>query len=398
MADQVADGAVEVSSVEVSEPTTAEEAIDAAFADEATSPEPTEAVSDETPPSETDDSSPPRDDGRDAKGQFVKTTEDTSEDPPADEAASPEDTPEASEDDVVVEDTATEEATESTEESAEEVVYPEFSYKVDGRDFSLAGSKVGEDGIFIPTAEIERTQRLLGLGQRARQRDREFGQELAAAKASGQERSRHVEEVFNRIIDLRTNDPNGLHELLTNQGQWDLMMANAKIQSLEARGTEVSEQAAADTNAAAGERLYPVLKDGLTAKVEDMAAKYEGVDAKEMSERLLSRHFGQLFHAFDTGKAIPEGMIALERHPEGVIAMDTAFIEDEFEHDAGIIRRTTERTKQTAKVAAANREVLKPAVVSAKKAPPTPKPKAPPKEMTPAESVDHIFGEGWPDN
>jgi len=376
------------------------DAIDLAFAEpveEATSPDTPEPESEDSPPSEPDDSSPPRNE----KGQFVKKDEESTEDPPADEAAEPEAEPEATDEDVATDEPETEVEADAEAEPEPEPApdLPEFTFKVDGRDFSIPGSKVGEDGIFIPRAEVERTQRLIGLGQHSKQRDRDYGRELAAAKAEGGEQSRINNEIFDRLLEAR-KDPDRLYALLDphNQDQFDLMVANSKIAALEAGDTKRGEQDAADTKERDVADLQPKLESGVANAVDEALkdARYAGVDGDEVKAR-LKQQYSMVFHTVRSEDAIPEGMAPIARYQQGTVVIDLEHVKGELEYAAGVVRRATVQAEAVSKVAKKNRERLAPKAVSTKKAPPPPKPKPAPKEMTGQEAIEHTFGEGWKD-
>jgi len=398
MADEVATGTSEGAgdvAVEAAEPTSVDQIFDEAFAepDEATSPDTSEPVAEtdedpspDAPPSETEDSSPPRD----ASGRFASKEEPASEDPPADEAAAPDD--EVPETDEVVAETDTE--TPEDEVSEEAAVFEEFSYKVNGREFSVPGSKVGSDGMFIPQAEVERLQRLVSLGHNARQRDREVGQQIAEARSEGNARADHIESVFNNLLEMRKADPDGLYTLFRDQGKWDLMVANQRIRALETGTAERDSVQAERNQVAEGERLFPVLQSRITEYVSTAAKgdKFAGVDQEAVAERLTTRHWGQVFHALRAGQAAPEGMVIVEQYENGAsIAMDTSFIEGEMEYEAGVVRRTETRTRSEQKVAKKNRANLKPAAVHTKKAAPPPRPKKPKVALEGREAVEEVF-------
>ncbi len=369
--------------------------MDEAFAEpveEAPSPDTPEPESEDSPPSEPDDSSPPRND----KGQFVKKGEESSEDPPVEETAPPEDEPTESEtDDVVADEPATEEAKVEAEPAPD---LPEFTFRVSGRDFSIAGSKVGDDGIFIPKSEVERTQRLISLGQGAKQRDREIGREVAAARAEGGIQSKINNEIFDRLVEARSDPDGKLWNLFNNQQDWDLMVANSKIAAMEAGETERGEVSTQAANEQAAADLGPKLEAGVSDAIDEALkdSRYEGVDGVEVKAR-LKQQYNQVFHTVAPGDTVPDGMTVIGHYEQGDVVIDNEFVRGELEFYAGVARRATEKERAVEKVAVKNRQTLAPKAVSGKKAPPTPEPKPIPKELTEQEKVEHIFGEGWND-
>jgi len=88
---------------------------------------------------------------RDEQGRFASRE--------VEEATDTDDTPEGT-----VESSADDTEEEATKEASEQV-YPEFSYRADGQDVSIPGSRLGEDGMFVPTHQLPEVQRLLALGK-----------------------------------------------------------------------------------------------------------------------------------------------------------------------------------------------------------------------------------------
>ena len=171
------------------------------------------------------DTPAPASPGRNVKGQFVKA--EPTEAPPQ------EATPEAPASEVPPVEGSPTEPTPAAEVAA---TYPEFVYKSAGREFNIPGSKVGQDGAFIPTPALPAITRLLAEGQHAKDASRDFAQRIQSAKAEGQQELQRARGLLAALNNLRQQGPEAIAEWFDDLDRnWPLMEAKAETDLLKQR-------------------------------------------------------------------------------------------------------------------------------------------------------------------
>lgn len=318
---------------------------------------------------------------RDESGKFVARTESA---PQADSA--PADQPPS-------------EAQPPATETASEAVYPQFQYRASGRDYELPGSKVGADGLFVPTDQLPYLQRLLAEGHQNRDLSRDFGRKVADARRDGELKLQQANNLLAELADI-ARDPNRMADWgLDLERNWDLLRARAEKTVMEqqlaaerARLTEYEEE----QQAAA---LVPQLESALGQTISSLLGRpeFQGVDGPKMYDRLMHNFFDRIF-----AEATPEDVAAGIARNVGDIVIDYGVIEDEMKYEADVLHRA--QTAQRAAVEAAGRNAK--AQTQQRAVPPTvgakagPAPKAAPAlpKFTTTRDVDEWFDKGGYDD
>ena len=269
-----------------------QESADAALDNIFTGDEPpesgTEAPGDKDSPAQpTDDDGP----ARDEKGRFAKPEESDTDPAPESEEPSPDDAGPESE--------VSEEGDETKDDgqlSDEEwdALSP-MEYRADGQNWQIPGSKVEEDGVFIPTDQIPNVAQLLSEGQSHRgsfratlagydDQIRDLTAELEGERAA-------LTEISDKIEELVTK-PGALEEWVENQRQnWDTLKLNAELAKSK-RATEHAD-ARRESLEAANEaaRVLPMMRESLAK-----AIKHWGDQAgfkEEIQQQIYNRHATQ---------------------------------------------------------------------------------------------------------
>lgn len=273
---------------------------------------------------------------RNDKGQFAAKSQ---PDTPA--PSEPETPPSAPADEPTAPETPVVEGEPAAEEP--EAVYPEFEYTVSGRPLNIPGSKVGEDGVFIPKAHQDQITRLLIAGRMLPQREREHQKAVQAARAEGQgevEKAKRVMAAFGEL----TKDKAKLLEWAENLDRnRELLMTRAELEAVKAEAKTATSTLTEQQQSRAAQDLVPQLQSGLKSIIATLGkkAEYAGVDADKLYERLMHRHFDQVFSEDENGE----------------ILLDEGFIADEMGYEiAAVSRGRTAAAEEAARIAKAAKE------------------------------------------
>ena len=215
---------------------------------------------------------------RDEQGRF------TSPPTPEPEASPPEEPAEA---EPTGEPAPTEEpapAVEESESSAEE--YAEFGYRADNQDFTIPGSAVGDDGVFIPADHVPELQNLLSAGKAAFGSVRQRLSESASREQSALKRaeaaeaqSQHVLSYIESLIEQgRIGD--WLQQVQTN---WPVLKAEAKAKGLELQAQAERDELAKYREQERTAQLRPVMDQTLEQSVLRFGTT-AGLDERGMAE------------------------------------------------------------------------------------------------------------------
>ena len=169
---------------------------------------------------------------------------------------------------------------------------PSMRYRADGQDWEIPGSKVEEDGVFIPTAQIQHVTQLLAQGQ-AHQGS--FQQTLAAkdvevtnltAELEGERAA--LQEISDKIEELVTKD-GALEAFVEDQRKsWDTLRLQADLAKSK-RATEHAVSARETLEASQEEaRVLPQMRGRLAEVIEDWG-KQAGFDLK-LQQKLYDRY------------------------------------------------------------------------------------------------------------
>ena len=221
---------------------------------------------------------------------------------------------------------------ETPPEEPAQAVLPPWEYTVSGRQLSIPGSKVGPDGVFIPTAQVERVTRHLIAGHMAGQRDREAKAREVAARNEGQAEVLKARKLLSAWGELTKDKAKVLAFAEDLERNRELYLTRAELEAVRAEKEEVGQRMTESEQTQAAEALVPQLQNGLKAIIGKYADKYAGVDTEKLYDRLMRRHFDQVF----------------SEDEQGEILIDEEFIEDELQFAASAIRQGREAaTKET---------------------------------------------------
>lgn len=224
-----------------------------------------------------------------------------------------------------------------------EAVYPAFEYTVNGRALTIPGSKVGDQGMFIPKDQIEQITQFLIQGRMLPQREREHQKAVQAARGEGQievEKARKVMAAFGEL----TKDKAKLLEWAENLDRnRELLITRAELEAVKAEAKTATSTLTEQQQSRAAQDLVPQLQSGLKSIIATLGkkAEYAGVDADKLYERLMHRHFDQVFSEDDSGE----------------ILLDEGFIADEMGYEiAAVSRGRTAAAEEAARIAKAAKE------------------------------------------
>jgi hypothetical protein len=195
---------------------------------------------------------------RDAEGRFT-------EKPPTEEPEAP------VEGEPAPEETPAEPAELPTAEPVEEELPDEpFAYRADNQDFSVPGSAVGEDGVFIPAAEVPQVQQLLSAGKAAfgsvrqrlsdaAQREQVAMDRATAAEAQAQQILAHFETLIEK---------GQVQAWLENvQQNWPILKAEAKAKAVELQNQSTAKRLQEYEAREQQTRLQPLIEQTLQQSV-----------------------------------------------------------------------------------------------------------------------------------
>lgn len=249
------------------------------------------------------------------------------------EEATPEATPQVTEPEAEAAKAAEEKPVEAAEpavptaEAPEPVTYPTFSFKGDGQQFEIPGSQQRDEGVFIPTDQVEWLQKQLatakahyGSWQGELQKARSEGQQLreeAEAKIKG------ADLITERLQALAEGPEDDFIEWAQNyRRNLPTLLAEARAAELEARNTQLEQRANAGAQQEQQAALAQQLDQGLDLLVDQYAPAYPDVPRDKVRTRL-----GRLRHAifYPAADNDPQG-----RWQKGEILADYGLVEDEF--------------------------------------------------------------------
>jgi len=131
-------------------------------------------------------------------------------------------------------------------EEPEEEVYDPFSYRADGQSYSIEGSKVGSDGVFIPTDRVEDITRLLAEGRahsgsfRQRMADSDAREQAANTRAEAADAAKNA--IMDKIEELVSKDGALEDFILDQRTNWPVLKAEANAESLRVQGKADKER------------------------------------------------------------------------------------------------------------------------------------------------------------
>lgn len=244
------------------------------------------------------------------------------------------------------------------------VELPAFSYRADGRDYEIAGSRVRDEGLFIPAEQMQWLQQQLAT---ARAHHGSWQHELEKARQAGGQKMAEAEAMrtgADKIVQRMQELAEGPEEVAlkwfqhyrTNLPQ---LLAEAKADQLTAENEALKTRADAGVQEQQMSEVAQQTGVALDTLVEQIAPNYPGVDRSMIRNRVENMK-GLIFS------------IAQEADPaggwqKGEIVFDTAPIENEFKHAQTLLSRS----QPAVDAAKANAEALKtpsaPPVVAAKK-------------------------------
>ena len=279
---------------------------------------------------------PPRDD----KGRFTAPTPAAAASPAPEAApATPPETPPET----------------PAEAPAEPESFPPFEYTANGRPFTIEGSQVGEDGVFIPTAQVPYLTRTLAEAHQ----NRDFGRELGRVKADATREGQALkDEFFGKLRQLKAiaTDPEKLGAWGEDvERNWALLEAQAKLDLREKELTQLQQREQEQARETARREVIPkcqqVLRDQVARFVAEPAVA--GLFAAADQQALVSR-LGTFFDRI------------FEEDANGEVMVDVDLIRRELAHEAEWRRRLQGAAAQRQQIAAQNA-----ATASPSPAPPT---------------------------
>jgi len=312
---------------------------DTQVVDEAIGQEPgSETPQDGTPSDEPAKTPQPRDE----QGQYASPAEDADKAPPAALADQPEATP---------------------EETAQE--FSEFSYRAYGQDYAVPGSKVGEDGVFVPTESVRDLSYLLGQARGAAQREAELRSQIADVRREGGVEIATAKTLigeFSGFRELLKSDPAQAQDWLDNlDHSWDLWLARAENEALRAGKDAASEQLDSIQTERDSAQLSQQMGGALQDYVQQLAhdERYAGIDANAMYERLGTVLLDRVFYQAREDR--PEDGITV-----GQIVFDRNVVDQEFEYHRQLTQRVSSETAAAVKgnIAATSASGAPPAVAA----------------------------------
>lgn len=348
-------------------------------------PAPVEAAP-ETPVVEASEPAAPPVDGpsRDQQGRFAKPTPPA---PPAAPAAPvaaaplapPQSPPAAAE-----------------ETPPQEQAHPEASYRADGKDFTVPGSKVGDDGVFIPAAQWPQIERLIGQGQvhqgsyqqKLSESAQSVQRETLRANAAEQSKS----EVFDRLLKMA--EDGSIEDWLAEvQRNLPVLLAKAEAKAAQDQLKHYDSERATHQAQQSEAQLIPQMESAL-----EKAVLHYGTAAKLSQERMQALY--QRLNTAAYRKALFSQADAddpVNGFRAGDWVMDFGLVEQEVAW-AGPGQVPQQAADKVAQAAAANAKAAQtattPPTVGAKTGA-TPRPGPAKKFASAAEADEHIWGEGF---
>lgn len=312
---------------------------DSQIADEAIGQDPSSESPEDGTASTEQDGAPQ---SRDEQGRFASAAEDADKAPPAALADQPEATPD---------DTAQE--------------FSEFSYRAYGQDYAIAGSKVGDDGVFIPTDSVRDLSHLLGQARGAARREAELRGQVADVRREGGVEIATAKTLigeFSSFREMLKSDPAKAQDWLDNlDHSWDLWLARAENEALRAGKDAASEQLDSIQTERDSKELSQQMGDTLEQYVRQLAQdeRYAGIDANTMYERLGTVLLDRVF--YQAPEDIPESGIT-----QGQIVFDRDIVDQEFEYHRQLTQRVSTETAAAVKgnIAATAESDIPPAVAA----------------------------------
>lgn len=276
--------------------------------------------------------------------------------------------------------------------------YPEATYRADQQDFTIPGSQVGSNGVFIPTPAWTDVQRLLAFGQvhqgSFQRKLSESAQEVQRATRRAEAAEASKAAVFDKLVKMA--EDNTLEDWMADfKLNLPVLLAKAEAEGARLQIKQFEEERQAETKrqqeAALGPQMETALERtilhyGTTAglSVDRMRALYQRLNTPHFRKVLFSQA-----DADDPVLGIRQGDWTIDY---GVIEQEVAW--------AGPGSSGTAPADKVAAAAAQNAKttgqpVATPPTVGAK-AGPAPKPAPPPKKFGSAEEADaFIWGEGF---
>lgn len=277
-----------------------------------------EATGEEAAPAEPD--AQPRDD----KGRFVSKADAESAVSPD---AQPAPTPAAAE--------AQPEGQPATTEQ-----FPPFRYRAGGMDYTLEGSQLGTDGLFLPTDKLGALGQQLSLAQHARQSIADLQRKLGQAQRAQEQKVDQANKTLEALESLMVKGPEAVAQWLDDlERNWPLMKKDAELQALRAQQEADKERQTEAQQEQETERLVPVLADVLEHYINEFTTQpqYTGIDKARMYDRLSQQLFSQVFiqgKENEIAAQMPHAIVVSELANGEVVVVDPQVIEREFQWSA----------------------------------------------------------------
>lgn len=281
--------------------------------------------------------SPPEAQPRDETGRFTKIAPEAPLGLPPVAPTPPTGAPEASTPPI----TAAPEA-EYAPPSREE--YPAVTFRADGEDVELPHSYSGENGIFIAKEGVPELLQLLSEGKAHRgswrQREQDYQRQIAAAQNDPEVvRARQYNAA---ILALFEQGPEAVGAFLDDfENNKAKFLAEAEkavlTKELEDNRGRLAEYEAQQESQA----LVPVVRQTLEDVLAELGKDRPGVDVAEIRNRIISRHWDQVFYEVDPKERTPgEGELVMGQSRAGTMYVcNWGLIAEEMDYQAAQIKR-----------------------------------------------------------
>lgn len=224
--------------------------------------------------------------------------------------------------------------------------YPTFSYHGENQAFTIPGSALGEDGLFIPTAAIPELRQLLASGRAAsgsmRRSQVEQARALDRAKAEITAAVTARDQVFaaiERMVEAkRQGNPQPLEDFLAGvETQWPVLKAQAEKAALQRQYDLERESREGQERERREAEQIPLMQSRLAQAVQHFSQQV-GLPV-EHQERVFERLLGQLDRIFP--KAEQDGVIPGVK--KGDRLEDLSQVEQEIRWLAGLLPKPTSK-------------------------------------------------------
>ena len=231
----------------------------------------------------------------------------------------------------------------------------EFTYRADGADYVVEGSRVYPDGsVWLPAPVIEDLKAIVaeGIAHRGswREREAEYQRQVEAVQqdavqqiAAARQESERAKVTLDALDQLRRQGPEKVAEWLDNLDRnWDLLMARAENQLLRNQYEQAQASTAGYAVEQQAQQMVPQLETTLRQSLSALVARpeYRGLDADQMFTRLVQRDLDRIFFEADEQTA---------RHlnvPVGYPLVNYDVIEEAVRADADLLRQVSRATER----------------------------------------------------